>query len=101
MPAVTPQPNGDSSSERGSTDTREEFYRLGCVVLRLIILAVSEACARNWGRRLDAWSRAVVTPSDGYKAWQESVRWHLGCHWPPTVWCDRPPLVDSEFLGGS
>jgi len=59
-------PRQQHSSTNLQIDHRTEFYRLGCVVLRLIIIAVTETCARNWGRRLEMISQAAWIPKDGY-----------------------------------
>jgi hypothetical protein len=55
------------------SEQQEEYYRIGCValklsctVLNLIIMAVTEACARNWGGRLEMMSQSAWLPDRGY-----------------------------------
>lgn len=45
---------------------QQEFYRLACVALRLFLLLITETAARNFGRRLESWSGAVIIPAQGY-----------------------------------
>jgi hypothetical protein len=52
-----------TSIPEASEVNRAEFYRLGCVLLRLAILMVSEVTARAIGHRLEMFSQAAFVPS--------------------------------------
>jgi hypothetical protein len=56
----------DNSNKNSEVDHKSEFYRLACIVLRLVIIAISEACARNWGRRLEMMGQSTFIPEEGY-----------------------------------
>ena len=53
------------TNDSPAPDSQQEFYRLACIVLRLIIVAITETCARKLGRRLELLASATMIPETG------------------------------------
>lgn len=56
----------DKNTASGENDTTAELVRLGCAILRVILIWLTSETAHRIGRRIDNLSRASFVPDSGH-----------------------------------
>lgn len=64
--SLTRTVNQAEMANKSEISEQERFYKIWADIGLLVLSLITEACVRNWGRRLEQWSRAAVVPAEGY-----------------------------------